>query len=182
MIRFKRDKKSKSIDVCQQYNTRLLCILIVAAVAATVLFSLLFTRSLSYEGKEINKLNLSGHNFKITATSNITVQAMSKYYFEFKKGDEIISSIPIKPPVGWQDDDCFAINTTNISEGTWFVKDATPYNEKGISATLSSDNKINVVVTPNLDTIISMIVVITLICGCIGAFVYLIVHEPLLTL
>ena len=97
-----------------------------------------------------HRLDLGNSNIEIATTSEtpIHIKAYSTTYFQFKKDENILYSVPLPKPIpGWKHETCFEINSL-ISAGFWVGSDnvsitANIFSEENIILTTTFHNPAN---------------------------------------
>lgn len=112
----------------------------IIVVIAIILIGVSTTMDCVYQGNDI-KLKLEDRDIQIETTSvKIEIEGVSGDYFQLKKSDEILYSIPKAAPLGYEGKDYFVLEKQPILEGRWDLKQG-----QSIDIQLKSDE--NMIVT-----------------------------------
>lgn len=138
----------------------------VAVVMGVLLLNKDATKDYTQQGTNLT-FNISSRDIEIKNTdATIKIEGASRDYFQLKKTDEILYSIPIKPPLDYGHDTYFTLSENNIFEGKWGIS-----NDKEVTFNLVSNKPIEVIFHYNGNSIFPLVItIIGLLFWLLGFF------------
>jgi hypothetical protein len=121
--------------------------IILVALVFTVSFFLNkeITKDYIYEGNNLTFFISPNRDIEITTTAAaIQIEGASQDYFQLKKADEILYSIPAKTPLGYDHDTYHILSKAKISDGKWNV-----LNDYSVEINLTSDEPMKITLNYN---------------------------------
>lgn len=94
----------------------------IVIMVAIILTGVMVTKNYIYQGEDI-QFKTKDRDIQIeTTNTKIEIEGVSGDYFQLKKSNEILYSIPKTAPLGYEDKDYFILERQLISEGKWSIK------------------------------------------------------------